>query len=386
MAETKQVLLAHPGIQHAPRLAEALEKEGVLARFWTGWATPAPSGGRRSVQIPREKLKTRPWVEAAALLLHRAGLHPEKVWHWRNAVFQALIPEQEIRQVDAVIGFDTAGWILARRAKRTGKKFILEQSIAHPAARAKELRKIGCGEEVWPEAFKPRPPMVTRAEKEEHELADRVVAASSYARRTLKEHGVAEEKIRVLPYGVGEEFLDLGRQRKGREPGTRPRFLFLGHLSARKGLRQLLEAWKTAQGAELVLMGGGDPAPWKATAGEGVIFAGGGDRRRVLEEMAKADVLVFPSLFEGFGLVLLEAMAAGLAVVTTPNTAGPDLMEDGREGKIVPAGDAAQLGQALASMIQNPVRTAEMGRRAHARAAQLTWKYYGRRYVEDILG
>jgi glycosyltransferase involved in cell wall biosynthesis len=320
------------------------------------------------------------------MLLHRTGLHPEKVWHWRNAAFQALIPEQEIRQVDAVIGFDTAGWILARRAKRAGKKFILEQSIAHPASRAEELRKIGCGQEVWPQAFEPRPAMVTRAEREEHELADRVVAASSFARRTLKKYGVAEEKIRVLSYGVGEEFLDLGRQRKGREPGTRPRFLFLGHLSARKGLRQLLEAWKTAQGAELVLMGGGDPAPWKAAAGEGAIFAGGGDRRRVLEEMAKADVLVFPSLFEGFGLVLLEAMAAGLAVVTTPNTAGPDLMKDGREGRIVPAGDVAQLGQALASMIRNPAGTAEMGRRAHARAAQLTWKLYGQRYVEQILG
>ena len=100
--------------------------------------------------------------------------------------------------------------------------------------------------------------------------------------------------------------------------------------------------------------------------------------------MAKADVLVFPSLFEGFGLVLLEAMAAGLAVVTTPNTAGPDLMEDGREGKIVPAGDTAQLGQALASMVRNPAGTAEMGRRAHARAAQLTWVEYGQNYYQML--
>ena len=381
-----KILLVHPGIQHAPRLAEALEREGVLARFWTGWATPGPSAGKRSVGIPREKLKTRPWTEAAAMLLHRAGLHPEKVWHWRNAVFQALLPEAEIRRADAVIGFDTAGWILARRAKRAGKKFILEQSIAHPAARAEELRKIGCGREVWPEAFEPRPAMVTRAEREEHELADRVVAASSFAQRTLVEHGVAGEKIRVLPYGVGEEFLELGRQRRGREPGVRPRFLFLGHLSARKGLRQLLEAWKTVRGAELVLMGGGDPGPWQAAAGEGVIFAGGGDRRRVLAEMGRADVFVFPSLFEGFGLVILEAMVAGLAVITTQNTGGPDVMEDGREGKIVSAGDVAQLGQALASMVRNPAGTAEMGRRAHARAVQMTWKLYGQRYVEEILG
>jgi glycosyltransferase involved in cell wall biosynthesis len=365
-------------------LAEALEREGLLARFWTGWASVSPKAGKRSVHIPREKLRIRPWVEVAGLLLHRAGFHPEKVWHWRNAAFQGLIPEQEIQRVDAVVGFDTAGWILARRAKRAGKRFILEQSIAHPAARAEELRKIGCGKEVWQEAFELRSGMVTRAEKVEHELAHRVVAASSFTRGTLKDHGVAEEKIRVLPYGVGQEFLELGQKKKNRENGKKMRFLFLGHLSARKGLRQLLEAWKTVQGAELVLMGGGEQGEWRGLAGEAVVFRGGGSREEVLTEMARCDVLVFPSLFEGFGLVLLEAMAAGLAVVTTPNTAGPDLIEDGREGKIVPAGDVAQLGQALASMIRNPAGTAEMGQRAHARAAQLTWAEYGSKYYQML--
>ena len=362
-----------------------MEREGVLARFWTGWATPVNSGGKRSVQIPGEKLRTRPWVEAAALLLHRAGLHPEKVWHWRNAVFQVLVPEVEIRKADMVVGFDTAGWILARRAKRAGRKFVLEQSIAHPAARAEELKKIGCGEEVWPGAFKPRPGMVTRAEKEEHELADRVVAASSYARRTLKEHGVAEEKIRVLPYGVGEEFLDLGRQRKGREPGTRPRFLFLGHLSARKGLQQLLEAWRGIQGGELRIMGGGDPGPWRQLAGKSVVFPGGGDRRRVLEEMERADVFVFPSLFEGFGLVILEAMAAGLPVITTENTGGPDVIGEGKEGFVVPAGNEGALREKMEWFINHPEKAAEMGRSAYSRAQFLSWQIYGKKYWEEVL-
>jgi len=378
--------LAHPGIQHAPRLAEALEREGVLSRFWTGWAQAAAAPGRRTVAIPAEKLRTRPWVEAAALILHRAGLHPEKVWHWRNAIFQQLIPEAEIRNADVVVGFDTAGWILARRAKRAGKRFILEQSIAHPAARAGELRKIGCGAEVWPEAFRPRPRMVVKAEREEHELADRVVAASTFTRQTLVQHGVAEKKISVLPYGVGQEFLEAGQRRKERVAGRKMRFLFLGHLSARKGLRQLLEAWRGIEGGELILMGGGDPGPWRKITGENVIFSGGGDRSRVLEEMKKADVFVFPSLFEGFGLVLLEAMAAGLPILTTKNTAGPDLIEQGKEGRLVRAGNVKDLTEAMASMIRDPAKTAGMGQQAHARASQFTWPNYAKRYREEILG
>jgi glycosyltransferase involved in cell wall biosynthesis len=386
LKKSPQVLLAHPGIQHAPRLAEALEREGVLYRFWTGWAQAGAAPGRRTAAIPAGKLRTRPWAEVAALILHRTGLHPEKVWHWRNAAFQALVPKSEIRNADVVVGFDTAGWILARRAKRAGKIFVLEQSIAHPAARAEELRKIGCGEEVWPEAFRPRPKMVVEAEREEHKLADRVVAASTFTRQTLVEHGVAEEKIRVLPYGVGQEFLDAGQTRKERAAGRKMRFLFLGHLSARKGLRQLLEAWRGIEGGELVLMGGGDPGPWRQIAGEKVIFSGGGDRSRVLEEMKKADVFVFPSLFEGFGLVLLEAMAAGLPILTTKNTAGPDLIEQGKEGQLVRAGNVKDLTKAMASMIRDPAKTAGMGQQAHVRARQFTWENYAKRYREEILG
>ena len=386
MKREPRVLLVHPGIQHAPRLAEGLEREGLFARFWTGWAHPGGAGGKRSVAIPDEKLRTRPWVEWAALLLGRAGVDGERVWHWRNALFQKLIPDAEIQKADVVVGFDTAGWILARRAKQAGKQFVLEQSIAHPAARAEELKLAGCGPEVWPEALLPRLPMVAQAEREEHQLADRVVAASSFTRKTLVAHGVAPEKIRVLPYGVAQEFVGAGQRGRGRGVGGKMRFLFLGHLSARKGLRQLLEAWKGVEKGELVLMGGGDSEPWKQMAGANVYFPGSGNRARVLEEMKKADVFVFPSLFEGFGLVLLEAMAAGLPVITTQNTGGPDVIEEGKEGWIVPAGSVDALRAKVGWMINNREKAAEMGKKAHARAMSLTWETYGRRYREEILG
>jgi starch synthase len=388
MSKQPKVLLAHPGIQHAPKLAEALEREGLLARFWTGWAHTGGAGGKRSVAIPDEKLRTRPWVEWMALVMNRAGLPGERVWHARNAIFQKMIPDSEIRSVDVVVGFDTASWILAERAKACGKRFILEQSIGHPGSRADELEKIGCSREVWPEAFEPRLGMVASAERKEHELADWIVVASSFARRTLVEQGVPEAKVKVLPYGVGEEFLTQGRKRKERAPGSPLRFLFLGHLSARKGLRQLLEAWSgLGHGkGELVLMGGGEQGEWKQLAGEGVIFRGPGSRGEVLAEMARCDVLVFPSLFEGFGLVILEAMAAGLPVLASRNTGGPDVIEEEKEGFIVPAGSVEALREKMGWLIQNPSQAVEMGRKAHARASQYSWETYGQRYREEILG
>ena len=386
MSRNPKVLLVHPGIQHAPRLAEQLERQGMLFRFWTGWAKAGFGGGKRDVQIPPEKLRTHRWVEWLGLAMNRAGLPSESVWHWRNAVFQKLVPASEIQAADVVVGFDTASWILAERAKAYGKKFVLEQSIGHPASRAAELQKIGCDREVWPEAFEPRLGMVASAERKEHALADRIVVASSFAKRTLVEEGVDEGKIRVLPYGVGEQFLEAGAKR-GIGQRTGPvRFLFLGHLSARKGLRQLLDAWMGLGSTvgELVLMGGGDQREWRRIANLGVIFRGPGSREAVLTEMARCDVLVFPSLFEGFGLVILEAMAAGLPAIASENTGGPDVIEEGKEGFIVAAGDVEALRKKMEWCLRNPENVAEMGRAAHRKASRYTWDRYGQAYAEIV--
>lgn len=119
-------------------------------------------------------------------------------------------------------------------------------------------------------------------------------------------------------------------------------------------------------------------------AGEGVIFRGQAGRKEVLEEMGRSDVLVLPSLFEGFGLVILEAMAAGLPVITTTNTGGPDVIEDGKEGFIVPAGNVEALREKMSYFIQNPEQAFKMGQAAHQKARQYTWEKYGSLYAKIV--
>lgn len=447
-----RVLLVHPGTQHAPRLAATLEQRGLLWRFWTGVASPKGRGEfershfdilkdrkrRRVVDLPREKLRTIPWVEVTALLLARLPMNKEKLWHWRNGLFQKLVPWREIEAADVVVGFDTAAWIVGQRAKVWGKKFVLDQSVGHPLSRAKSVLDAGGSEEMWPEAFGARASMVSKAEALEHELADVVVAASSFSKKTLVENRVPEAKIRVIPYGVGGEFIvagaakirgagleaggerGMGHEARGKRleggkfrrgdfdnlkengpatsdssPVTKPfRFLYAGYLTKRKGIGVLMEAWgargahfdrehfdnlkdRWNEGAELRLVGGGE-RPESLPAG--VVCLGQTPREALLREMSEADVFVFPSLFEGFALVILEAMAAGLPVITTPNTAGPDLIEHGKEGLIVPAGDANALRAAMESLLNDPERTRSMGRAAHGRAKEYTWEKYGERW------
>jgi len=463
------VLLVHPGTQHAPRLAAELEKRGLLWRFWTGVGSPKgrgaygrrhtangsprrPEGGNshekaqeadggrqtadggrqkanrkrlRLVDIPQAKLRTIGWVEMLALGLARLPVNRERLWHWRNGLFQKLVPQREIEAADVVVGFDTSAWIIGERAKRAGKKFVLDQSVGHPLSRAKAVREAGGDETMWPEAFVSRTDVVKEAEAQEHALADMVVVASSFSKRTLVENGVPEEKIRVLPYGVGGEFVAAGAARHGARGerlealdarhstlATKPfRFLYAGYLTKRKGIGVLLQAWQGARGmgledkgngleargegrahgahfdrdnfeiskksAELRLVGGGEqPVPLPP----GVVCLGQTPREALLREMSEAEVFVFPSLFEGFALVILEAMAAGLPVITTPNTAGPDLIEDGKEGLIVPAGDVEALRTAMESLLNNPERARTMGHAAHEKAKEYTWEKYGEKW------
>ena len=92
--------------------------------------------------------------------------------------------------------------------------------------------------------------------------------------------------------------------------------------------------------------------------------------------MAAHDVFVFPSLFEGFGLVLLEALAMGLPVITTAHTAGPDLIHEGVEGFIVPIRDSAAIAACLELLHCDRARLAEMSRQARCRAREFSWASY----------
>ena len=97
----------------------------------------------------------------------------------------------------------------------------------------------------------------------------------------------------------------------------------------------------------------------------------------ILRIMQAHDVLVFPSLFEGFGLVITEAMSQGTPVITTDRTAGPDLIEHGRNGWLVEAGSTTALQAAIEELLRRPESIAEAGRAAQETARRRPWAVYG---------
>ena len=404
------LLLTHPGTQYAPRLAAALHRQGVLYRYATGLAFPDTPlawwwkgarmlGGEKLLRkrvipgLPPGRLHLQPVKELTALFRHQVlGQGNDEVFYPRNRAFQRQLPQRLIDQADAVIGFDTSSWILADRCKKAGKPFILDASIAHPLAKEAVFASLRQKYPAWAKELAPKSPRLIEAELQEIELATHIVAASGFTRKTYIDYGVPAEKITVNPYGTDLKPTHMSMSTPIPTPPSTSTltstFLFFGSLSARKGFPWLCEVWEAFHrknpAAKLIAAGYDNRPPGFAVPpGMEVIGAVHPADRAAL--FASADVFVFPSYFEGFGQVILEAMACGLPVITTTATAGTDLLGQGGAGIILDAGNDAALLNALEFFAQNPQNIPAMSAAARTAAAPFTWDAYGKRWVETII-
>lgn len=396
-----KVLLAHPGTQHARCLARELERRGQLGEFWTGLALaehglaaglatrfrglPGLKGlsNRIVPGIPASRLHCVPFNEIRALLRLGRGGDALRAIHERNERFQDAIPDASLRACDALIAFDTSAWRLAERVQLMNCPLYLDRTIAHPAAFARIEAELHRRYPEWCPAIAPRPDYLTAAEADEHRLAHRIVVGSSFARDTLVAEDVPAAKVRVNPYGV-----DWSGFASPLPPTrSRPlRFLFLGSHLARKGLPLLFEAWRALgvrRGeAELWLAGHcGKRERRLIPALPGLHVLGLVPHAAVPALLAECDVLVLPSLFEGFSLTLLEALASGLPVVSTPNAGATDLVTAPVFGRVIAPGSVEELLAALETQLTNPPDRAAVRAAAAPLAERFSWAAYGDRWA-----
>ena len=167
---------------------------------------------------------------------------------------------------------------------------------------------------------------------------------------------------------------------------------FLGELLEKKGMRFLLPAFAelaSSRPVRLVLVGGvrGDAREafeaFRATAPEAASRVHVVDYARSPKALSRllalCDFVVFPSLFEGSARVILEAMATGLPVITTPAACDEHWVVDRENGFRVAAGDVSVLASRMAELAEQPALRAEMGARGFERVRRYTWTTYGDR-------
>jgi glycosyltransferase involved in cell wall biosynthesis len=226
--------------------------------------------------------------------------------------------------------------------------------------------------------------------------ADRVVALTQTERSHLARLGVPDERIVVIPNGVDLD--EFSAEHPLKTLGAPFVVLYLGRLyPEQKGIATLLEAFASmsrSPAPELRLVGedwGGlalvDAAVRLHSLGASVVTTGVLARDAVLRELARADVLVLPSTFEPFGIVLLEAMASGLPVVASNVGGIPEIVRDGETGFLVPPRRPSELAAALERLRSDPSLGRRMGAAGRRRVEEFSWKSLAPKFValfEDV--
>jgi glycosyltransferase involved in cell wall biosynthesis len=216
----------------------------------------------------------------------------------------------------------------------------------------------------------------------EWKLADRIMVNSEWTRKALMAQGVAADKIFVIPLAY-EAPVEPRPTRKSRQLVA----LYLGRVVLEKGIPYLFEAARQLQHEPIrfVLAGPiGISTEAVKSAPSNVKLIGPISRDRLGPVYSAADLCVLPTMSDGFALTQLEAMAHGLPVITTPNCG--DVVSDGVDGRIVPAGDAAALVAAIGELIADRDRLAEFSRQALLKATQFDLATYSRRLAKALNG
>jgi len=221
--------------------------------------------------------------------------------------------------------------------------------------------------------------------------ACRVIALTSVEAESLVRLGVPSDRIRIIPNGVDlKEFAGLPPRRPN---GDTTELLFVGRCYPRqKGLEYLVKALpflRSRESIRLTIVGedwGGVPMLRSLATALGVerqiVFKGALPRDEVIQAYASADIFVLPSLFEPFGIVLLEAMAAGLPVVASSVGGIVDVVADGKTGLLIPPAKPSALAAGLEQLISDASLRARMAEEARRRVSAYSWDLIVPRIVE----
>lgn len=399
----------NPDSRHGVR---ALYERNMLDVFATGYVDhpddPVSSTIKRTVEllrpsyvrqlerrafhdIPFEKIRTYPWgqmlQDAADKLIGNPTL-TDRIWEWKEHRFDWWAARQLHDEMDAVKVQEHAALSTLKVARRKNIPTFYRQPSLHHAFVKNIYREQA---RSYPELDTERghlhdsPLSAKRNARRDRELqlADFVLVNSSLTKRTLIDAGLTPKKILVVPLGCPN-----ANPKTQVEPDT-VKFLNAGTQDIHKGSHLLYEAWRRlapdSGEAALQLIG-------KMNLGEHLRQGLPGDVRceesipheELMHRYQDASVFIIPSLADGFGMVVTEAMSRGLPVITTENTGAADLITHGENGFVIPANDVEALVQQTRWCIENKHRLPEIGRRAVEIARKWQWSDHRRRLAETI--
>ena len=401
-----RLIVSHPhGNPNSSHVAKAFYEQGWLASFHSGvnsddslarfLSVLSPNNKERLLNrdykfIPKLNRHSHVFWETASRLGKRispAGLTSKVSWYdvlfcghdQRVANTLDRLPDT----VNGVYAYEDGAKKTFVVARERSAVRIYELPAGFYAGVAHELQRATEGFIDSRVEFKEEPAWKRKRKDEELNLSDIVVVPSSWARESLRFSPIGDKKpVLVIPYGTPADDLQV----RGRKPNGPFTVLFAGRIGMRKGIQYLLNAWESLhlRNARLQLAGSLGIGAKHFARYSNLEYLGALPRVELIRRIQEADLLVLPSLAEGFGLVIGEAMALGVPVLASTNTGGPELINNGVEGWCVSPRDADALAERIEWGYHNRDKLYEMGRSARTRAEGWTWAHYRRTLIEQL--
>jgi glycosyltransferase involved in cell wall biosynthesis len=387
-------------IQH---IALALHEAGALGAYHTGcvdhYRRAWPRRLRRAVEtlaptldraLRRRRISTVPeelihahWTwECARTVAGKLGRSVRlEDWLWERGELHLDRKSARLLETgacDAFFGVEHGARLAISVARTLGKKSVVAFLSPHHSVRRR-----------WVDREYDRfPELMTRDSRrlmelargrdarrdEEARLADAIYANSDFTARSLAMAGFPEERIITVPLGGPPVILDESLPFALPEP---PRVVYAGSISVTKGAHYLIDAWKAlgVRGRAQLHFYGRNllPGRWLSECGSDVVWHDVVSQLELFAAFRAAAILVLPTLCDGFGSVVSEAMANGLPVITTSNAGAADLIEEGRNGFVVPPADSGSLGERIEWCLSHPRELVQMRRSATMTARRWTW-------------
>jgi glycosyltransferase involved in cell wall biosynthesis len=409
-----RAVLAYPGnMAHAQHSARALMEAGALQAFVTTFVyrkdgvlssllarLPFEGAKRANQQLARRAIEQVPphlvhsypmWemLRSGAAMSGAGPVVTDLAWDRMSHSFDALVARRYVSQTRSVHLFEYTALAAFQRAKQEGVARILNV----PSLDSKQFEEIQQHEKRnWKELVGPYDgyfdaKFSRRYDRRQREiaLADVIIANSSLTARSHIASGADPAKMFVCPLAAPPPIHDV---RVSSERKNLPlKVIWAGNFSLGKGAHYLLDAWKLLNArstailnvyGELVL-----PDRLLASTTEGLAFHGSVPQAQLFSAFEEADILVFPTLSDGFGMVVAEAMAHGLPVITTNQAGAADLVTE-NNGLIVPAADPKALADALRWCLDNRERLQAMRLPARETARGRQWSDFRRDLIAAL--
>jgi len=404
----QQIVISHSGKQHSYHVAKSLNDLGYLNQFYT-------SSYIKHNRLQNYFLKKNNQFWTRRFLKGLAGKKVEANWRFEVPEHLGKIFKYDSKKIEELVynrdekfdtyistifsktkpkyfwGFQGSCLQSIKAVKKNGGIAICELATAHITFAKRILNEEKQLHPEWADSISnvDFPMHYEKRLVEEPNEADIVIAASAFTKLSLTESGIPESKIHILPLGADVEHIKyLEKKRNKRKP---LKLLYAGTVTQRKGIYYLLEAVKNFSKSEVELHIIGN------VFGSGTAFEkykdlytyhGSVSQQQLFEMYHEFDVLMLPTIFEGFALVIVEAMAAGLPVITTAHSIGPELINDNQNGYIVPIRNIEAIKISIEKIVNKTAdEFEEMSKKARTSALNYSWNKYKNRlevFLEKI--